>query len=137
MKLFTITLSILLIFTMTLTAAQTPEMLTVKMGQQKVDKMSGLRIKFVSVVEDSRCPVDVDCIWAGNAKVRLKLKKKNGAWETVELNTNLDKQEIEFGGYSIKISALTPTPNNAIDNLVQRLDTFLKTLIAGAGQAYR
>ncbi|MFH1764671.1 MAG: hypothetical protein ABIF09_10810 [Gemmatimonadota bacterium] len=30
---------------------------------------SVLRFSFGEVLEDSRCPVDVTCVWAGNAKV--------------------------------------------------------------------
>src|SRR5882672_10036739 len=36
-------------------------------------KREGLQIKFVEVKEDSRCPADVKCVWAGNAAVRLEV----------------------------------------------------------------
>ncbi len=34
-----------------------------------------LQIQFQEVVEDSRCPVDVDCVWAGRVTVAI------GVWE--------------------------------------------------------
>lgn len=81
-----------------------------QVNQQKVITKDKIKIKFISVLEDSRCPKGTNCIWAGNAKVQLKIKKQNGAWETVELNMNLEKREIKFDGYAIKILELTPTP---------------------------
>ncbi len=90
--------------------AQTNQDVKLRINKQKAVYSNDLTVKFVSVLEDSRCPEGTDCIWAGNAKLQLKLKQKNGEWETFELNTNLEKQEIEFGGYSVKITELTPTP---------------------------
>lgn len=81
-------------------------------NKQKSINKNDLTVKFVSVLEDSRCPEGTNCIWAGNAKIQIKLKKKNGAWKTFELNTNLDKRELTFGGYSIKIAELTPKSNS-------------------------
>lgn len=86
------------------------EQFKLQVNEQKTITKDKLTIKFISVVEDSRCPEGVKCVWAGNAKVQLKLKKKNGAWETFELNTNLEKREIKVSGYAIKIVELTPTP---------------------------
>ena len=97
---------------MTLTAAQTPEMLTVKMGQQKVDKMSGLRIKFVSVVEDSRCPVDVDCIWAGNAKIKVQVVGQRMT-KVFEFNTTIGPKGDMMDGWAIYLEELTPLPKSS------------------------
>jgi len=32
-----------------------------------------LKVRFVGVSEDSRCPRDVNCVWAGEVKVRLEI----------------------------------------------------------------
>ena len=89
---------------------RTDEQFKLQVNGQKTITKDKLTIKFISVVEDSRCPKDAACIWSGNAKIQLKLKKKNGAWETFELNTDIEKREIRFSGYAIKIVGLTPTP---------------------------
>jgi hypothetical protein len=94
--------------------AQTNREIKLSVNGQKAIDNKNLTVKFVSVLEDSRCAEGANCIWAGNAKVELKLKKKNGAWKTFELNTNLEKQEIEFGGYLVKITELTPTPKENV-----------------------
>ena len=44
-----------------------------KLGQSAVAGDERLKINFVSVVEDSRCPEGATCIWAGNAKIALTL----------------------------------------------------------------
>lgn len=42
-------------------------------GPQKLD------VEFVRVVEDSRCPTDVTCVWAGEVKVQLSTRIDAGA----------------------------------------------------------
>lgn len=41
----------------------------------------GTAISFSKVVEDSRCPTDVTCIWAGEAKIIATIKTES---ETIE-----------------------------------------------------
>lgn len=94
--------------------ARTDHEIKLQVNEQKSINKNDLTVQFVSVLEDSRCPEGTNCIWAGNAKVQLKLKKKTGAWKTFELNTNTEKQEIEFGDYVIKIVELTPTPKENV-----------------------
>ncbi|MDQ3181558.1 MAG: hypothetical protein M3Q33_13685 [Acidobacteriota bacterium] len=93
---------------------QTTQQFKLQVNEQKTITKDKLKIRFISVIEDSRCPEGTNCVWAGNAKVHLKLKKRNGAWEIFELNTNLEKKEIRFGGYAIKIVELTPTPKSNV-----------------------
>jgi hypothetical protein len=71
-----------------------------------------LKLKFLSVVEDSRCPVGVDCIWEGNAKVRLQisLSETNDSSEIFELNTNLEPRSVQIEDYQIEFFNLTPKP---------------------------
>ena len=71
-----------------------------------------LNLKFLSVVEDSRCPVGVNCIWEGNARVRLQinLSTTNNNSEIFELSTNLEPQSIQIEDYEIKILDLIPSP---------------------------
>lgn len=40
-------------------------------------KVADIEIRFVEVLEDSRCPKDVNCVWAGEAKVVIELYKYN------------------------------------------------------------
>lgn len=78
-------------------------------------KNGKLTIEFVSVLEDSRCPVDVDCVWAGNAKIQIKISKGKMAAQIFEVNTNLEPQIINFQGYKIQLTKLLPAPKSNVD----------------------
>jgi hypothetical protein len=96
---------------MTVPAIQTRDLLTIKMGQQKVDKASGLRIKFVSLVEDSRCPVDVDCIQAGNARIKVRVTGQRLS-KDFEFNTTMGPKGDMLDGWAIYLEELTPVPRS-------------------------
>ena len=78
-------------------------------GQNALVKIEGLRIGFDSVIEDSRCPKGVDCIWAGQAKIRIKLSKPNNKPASVELST-LEPKKISYLGYQVSLVGLSPYP---------------------------
>ena len=93
---------------------QTNQQLKLTVNQQKTVTKDRLKFKFISVIEDSRCPTDTNCIWAGNAKINIKISKGKSAAKTFELNTNLEPQVITFAGYEIKLKNLTPQPASNI-----------------------
>lgn len=70
---------------------------------------AGVTIAFRSVTEDSRCPLDVDCVWEGNGRVALTLTGPEGS-EEVELNTTTSPRETGFAGIRIALAALEPYP---------------------------
>lgn len=86
--------------------AQTGERVTVKVKEQSAAAKQ-LSIKFVEMISDSRCPADLRCVWAGNAKIKIELSGK-GKSQVFELNTGMKPQSIVYGGYEIKIVALEP-----------------------------
>ncbi len=103
-------LALLLTFVFgTFLQAQTNQKITVQINHQKTLAKNKLTIKFVALIEDSRCPVDTNCIRAGNAKIKIALKK-GGASKTFELSTNDQPQTISFAGYAIKLTDLNPHP---------------------------
>jgi hypothetical protein len=109
MKILTLAIALFIIFSMT-TFAQTKETFTLNVGKQKTAKKSRLKIKFLGVTEDSRCPVGVNCIWAGNAKVKVKIIGARSSKE-FEFNTNSGPKGDTFEGWSIVIDELTPEPH--------------------------
>lgn len=117
MRTLFLSLILTMIFGSVMTAeAQTTQQISLSAGKEKTVTRNKLKIKFVSV-EDSRCPKDVDCIWAGNAKVTIKVTNRKGESKTFDLNTNLETKAVKFEGYEIKLSGVAPypkanTPNN-------------------------
>jgi hypothetical protein len=84
------------------------EAFTIKIGEQVEIKDINLRVAFVSVEEDSRCPVDVDCVWAGNAKLNVEVKRSKKKYISASLNTTVNPKEIDYKGYTIKLLRLSP-----------------------------
>jgi hypothetical protein len=78
----------------------------IKVGQRV--SAEGLKIGFGTVAEDSRCPVDVTCVWAGNAKVILKLSKTGRRPAQINLNTGLEPKHKLYDGYDVKLVKLSP-----------------------------
>ena len=116
MKTLFLSLILTLIFGSAMTAeAQTTQQITLLAGKEKTATRSKLKIKFVSV-EDSRCPQGVDCIWAGNAKVTIKVTNRKGESKTFDLNTNLETKAVKFDGYEIKLGSVTPYPKANVPN---------------------
>ncbi|HKG20274.1 MAG TPA: hypothetical protein VKC34_00130 [Blastocatellia bacterium] len=91
-----------------------------RVGREARIKGQGLTVSFSSVVEDSRCPQGVDCMWAGNAVAVLKLSRANADSITVELNTNLEPKEKSYQQYEISLIALNPYPKK--DSRIKRED---------------
>ncbi len=83
-----------------------------RVAQEKTAPGTAIKIKFMKVVEDSRCPEGVNCIWAGVAKIKIQLRKTGKPAKEFELNTNQMDKSITFEGHTIKLVALTPYPKS-------------------------
>jgi hypothetical protein len=89
-------------------SAQSKQKVALQTGETKSVMGSRLNVKFLSVLDDSRCPKGTTCIWAGNARVSIRVWKKNGKSVDFELNSNLDPRSIEFAGYKVAFAGLSP-----------------------------
>jgi hypothetical protein len=70
-----------------------------------------LTVAFDQVVEDSRCPVNTTCFWAGHAVVRLGLRLAGKERGTLDLQTVSDPfKEGVFHGYCLRLIRLSPAP---------------------------
>ena len=89
---------------------QSGKSVSVQIHTEKKVANAGIRIKFVEMVEDSRCPTGTTCIWAGSAKVKIEVRNGRGPAQTFELNTGISPSVAKFGGYDIRLMGLTPKP---------------------------
>lgn len=75
-----------------------------------------LRLRFARVASDSRCPVDVTCVWAGNAEVVVEAVARGlRGWRTLRLNTNASPErpgEAAYQRYTVKLVELAPRPRS-------------------------
>jgi len=67
-----------------------------------------LVIKFKAVLEDSRCPINVVCVWAGNGKVEFEILDIDGQNKTVTLNTEEEPRVTTLKGHTLKLISLNP-----------------------------
>jgi hypothetical protein len=91
--------------------ARVPGGVVVRQGKEIKLKGVDLKIGFVAVTQDSRCPDGAKCIWAGNARVHLIARNSKDECVEFDLNTNLKPNMYEFGGYKIALAQLTPAPS--------------------------
>lgn len=82
-----------------------------KVGQTAALPDSSLALRFEAVAQDSRCPVDVQCIWAGDGVVRLSLRTAADS-STADLHTNsgAGPASVRLGAWTIELLSLTPAP---------------------------
>jgi len=59
------------------------EEFSLSLGQTAAIKGQDLQITFEDVIEDSRCPSDVTCIWAGRASCIIKLVEVSSQYRMV------------------------------------------------------
>lgn len=76
----------------------------------RATQIDGLKLKFVRVVEDSRCPSDVVCVWEGNAKVELAVRTTVAMKEILTLNSSLEPVALDYAGYRLGYLDLQPRP---------------------------
>ncbi len=98
-------------------SAETPK-IGVKIPIGKAIVLKGVSIKFLEVVEDSRCPTGVQCIWAGRAIVKVAVTSDGNTEERLmifgevkrgeEKNTNL----YSSANFSINGLSLKPYPTS-------------------------
>lgn len=80
--------------------------------QEALIESESLRIKFLNVTEDSRCPTGVQCVWEGRATVAIGIDKGGQVQEiglTLGAGNDNDAEE-GFNGYEVRLIALEPYP---------------------------
>lgn len=75
-------------------------------------QLSGTKVsvRADSVAGDSRCPADVQCVQAGNAEVRLRMKTGAEGEALLYVNTTIEPRSTSFAGRTITLLGLEPLP---------------------------
>jgi hypothetical protein len=98
-------------------AARVGREFKIRAGRTVTFARENLRLRFVRVAQDSRCPTGVDCVWAGNAEVLVEVgANKRRVGETLRLNTNASPErpaEGNYRGHTVKLIGLSPYPRAA------------------------
>ena len=86
-----------------------------EIGQSAVLAADGFRIRFVGVVEDSRCPTNVQCVTAGRARVAISLHEGDrilGEHELTLDGGSTSGRDIAVERYIVRLDALEPYPGS-------------------------
>lgn len=82
----------------------TPTPSTVAVGLHRWSRLAGKRLRAEKVVEDSRCPMNARCVWAGRATVRVTL---NDGRRPRTANVTLG-ESIPFAGGQLALVSVSP-----------------------------
>lgn len=78
--------------------------------------VDGVKIRFNEVANDSRCPSDVVCVWAGDAEARFTVGVNCDACRAPEyllsLHTTLEPKSGEAMGYRVILLRVLPEPRS-------------------------
>jgi hypothetical protein len=87
---------------------------TLRVGETAVVDDTSLRISVDKVAQDSRCPLDVQCVWEGDAAVSVLIAGP-AAPLPYELHTSgRYAQEVTHGAYQVTLVRLDPTPRSSV-----------------------
>jgi len=81
-----------------------------RVGESVRIRDTDARIELWDLSEDSRCPVDVVCVWEGRAVIELRLSSGGEPARSARLSTETDKNSVEFAGYRISLVGVDPDP---------------------------
>ena len=88
-----------------------------KGGEQAVFADQALRIKLASVVEDTRCPRSVMCVWSKPAVVRLEVQLGNSEMMQIDLPDADYRPSATVSGYHIELKLVEPYPETPEDEI--------------------
>ncbi|XOV91413.1 MAG: hypothetical protein ACFHWX_14490 [Bacteroidota bacterium] len=88
-------------------------------------------VTFSDLLGDSRCPANANCIWAGQAKVKIEILE-NGEVLYVELvsGATLDNEtsKVNIGHYTIELLKVIPYPEQ-VEQQVDKSDYSIQLVI--------
>ena len=111
------------------------EEISIKKSQTISYCKENISISFLEVVNDSRCPSDVTCVWAGFVEVKLDIQGINDGF-IINLatgpNPNGIASQVEFEDISIKLVDVIPYPATNVKINPNEIRTILIVEKSGA-----
>jgi hypothetical protein len=85
---------------------------TLAYGDEVAVAGSVVRVAFGQVLSDSRCPIDVVCVWEGNAEVEIGIRVGMGPTVPLRLNTSREPRFVDWQGIRITLLQLMPAAHS-------------------------
>ncbi len=96
--------------------AQLGETFVLSGGQEATVEPAGMRLVFSEVLQDSRCPTQVQCVESGQAVIRLTAQLGEEPPVELEFNTNpapgMTRLTNTVSGYLVELQRLDPYPED-------------------------
>lgn len=89
------------------------ERFILQVGESEVLRGEPVRVRFERIIEDSRCPIDVVCVVAGEAIGEFEIRVGGAAPVTVEISTD-PRGSVVVGGYRFTLVGMSPLPRSNI-----------------------
>jgi hypothetical protein len=83
---------------------------TLRVGESASIPEINLWMRFIKVVDDSRCATSVTCVWEGDGSVLIEVAPLNGDSKEDTLHTTLDPRSILLGRAELRLVKLEPYP---------------------------
>ncbi len=125
-------------------SAISDEPFTLPIGQSAritIDERDSILVRFVDILEDSRCPINAYCIRAGSATVLLEVTSVYGSMHLDLAVGDRHKSAVRVIGYTLRLLDVQPYP--VIDKGIDKDDYTITLLISksiaiehGAVRAY-
>jgi hypothetical protein len=99
-----------------------------QIDQMAIIKSENIKIIFVNVTEDSRCPSDVECVWEGQVTIVINILKNKQVQGEFNLTSRAGINELaikEFDEYVIELLVVDPYP---ISTKKIELEDYITTL---------
>ncbi|WNG92541.1 hypothetical protein [Mycobacterium sp. ITM-2016-00318] len=88
-------------------------------GQEAVFGGGDLSVRFSELLEDSRCPTEVECFWTGQARIAVIVHAIGRPSTTAYFNTNPapgeNVESVRAGDYAVELTSLEPYPRTPDD----------------------
>jgi hypothetical protein len=95
-------------------AAQVDQPVVLAIGQKLAFEELDIEVELRAVEADSRCPSDVNCVWAGDAAVQVAVTPSSGDAQTFQLHTLLDPKSATIGEARVELLDLAPYPKSGV-----------------------
>ena len=100
-------------------------------GQEATISGENLRLRFTDVLEEERCPTEVECFWTGQARIAVAVERAGRAATRVDFNANpapgKNVQAVDLDDYSIALKSLDPYPRTPDDGIT--FEDYTATLV--------
>ena len=94
------------------TSSVNPNQFQLKINQTASLESDTIKVKFLNVTSDSRCPTDVTCVWEGEAKIVVNILKDGQDLGDFNLTSRAVQNNQAFDGHQIKITKIDPSPTS-------------------------